>query len=1121
MRCASTTTEAAGSQVRRRLTAALLVAALMGAGGTTYAVWWALDLRDQGVAPSVSQLGAALDEGNEILLVVAVVDFLVMVAALAVALHWARASRSHATRAPPREERVGPAAVPHYVSADTAPAKFAVARRVIVAPAFLLVYAVLCAALVPLLPTLMSSYGRLLSILTGVPAWQVLGKGGSLSFRPFLLALVVLLSLFAVGSLTQRLRLLAAAVALYSAAVLLVDVVLTWAQGPLVPPFSQVGGIATGLVGLLAIVVTIFLRYQLPPGIKVVSRRPTSRRVVGVLAVCCAVAIVLIGAFSLGRARYFDDFHIRFVGGLDSELVLFLLGMVVLLSVVSIMDRASKPAEGPWLSVAFIIPAFNEAHEIGATIAAIDVATGRYGLPCKLYVVDNGSSDGTVDSARCALRECAHLRGRVLSCPIPGKSHALNHGLKHITEDIVVRIDADTLVEPSVLENLVPWFWDPSIGGVGGMPLPKRSAPRWLYPLRIIEVYYGVLFLRVAQGAADAVLVMPGLIAAYRRELLLELGGFGEGFNGEDADVTVRIGRLGYRIVTDPAVRVHTEVPETIRQLREQRQRWSRGLFHMAGRNMSSIWMRQGPRALWNLPWSIFNASRRSMMIPVLVCALTVEVLAPTVFALREVSVVAGFLVGLQLIVISLLLIAHRKLTVIPFVPAYLVFRMFRAYIAFETVLTLRLRDGAADDRRAVEGNGHPPRTPIASRAGLSANQLAPMRASLAAFVEDVLASIPERDLRRWGELYVRGLILEGTPKSIAGVAGRLAHGDERGLAWLLHRGTWPSEPVRARLAARITEALHPVAWIVDEIGIPTVEAGVVGAARQYSRDLGGIAHCQIAVTVSLAGEAASCPVDWRLLLPAADGGEPAPGRRWRLALDMLDELRRWGYAGPLVCAGPGYGDTPQFREGLERRGLRYLVEVKPAMKARYAPGAPRLPLRELALSTGSRGARLVAWRVGLSEEPSRFLVVRVDGSRVVEAARPGAARPPLLALCQWPEDAREPVRYWLSNLPVETGIERLVRIAGLRGRVEQHGREMHDGLGLADARPTSVDGWHRHVTLLSVAWAFLLIERARAEGARRRRLMVGTRTREATLGTERRQESDEVVWTLRKDGVA
>lgn len=118
------------------------------------------------------------------------------------------------------------------------------------------------------------------------------------------------------------------------------------------------------------------------------------------------------------------------------------------------------------------------------------------------------------------------------------------------------------------------------------------------------------------------------------------------------------------------------------------------------------IWMRQGARGLWILPWSIFNASRRSLMIPVLLCALTVELLDPSVLSLREVSVVAGFIVGLQLIVITVVLLAHRKFRVLPFVPGYLLFRMFRAYVAFETLLTLRLKPEARESRppRASEG---------------------------------------------------------------------------------------------------------------------------------------------------------------------------------------------------------------------------------------------------------------------------------------------------------------------------------------------------------------------------------------------------------------------------------
>ena len=611
-------------------------------------------------------------------------------------LSWS--GRSVLSRADPEAEDL----TPHYVSVDTAPIGFAVTRSVWVAPFILLLFAGLCAALVAAIPMLTSWYADGVALLAGMPEQNLLRTGGSISFRPFLAGLILLLALFAVGSPTQRLKLFLFSSSLYVVSVLVIDVVLARAaEAWWVPaPFSPVGGIAAGVAGLLAIVISIFARYRLPGGVKVSRRLPAPNGLVPMLAGCLVMALAVTILFSWAQRLYFADLHLRFIGGLDSELVIFLLALVCLLYLAAGLERDVKAKSGPPLSVAFLIPAFNEAHEIAETIRAIDEAAANYEGCCRLYVVDNGSRDGTSEVAAEAIERSPTLEGIVLHCWAPGKSHALNLGLSFITEDVVVRIDADTLVSPSLLKNIVPWFWDPAVGGVSGLPLPKRSStPRWLYPLRLIEVYYGVAFLRVAQAAADGVMVMPGLIASYRRRVVQELGGFSEGINGEDADITMRIGRLGYRIITDPTIEVYTEVPAELGHLREQRQRWARGLFHMASRNVSTIWMRQGARGLWILPWSIFNASRRSLMIPVLVCGLTVELLDPSVLTLREISVVAGFIVGLQLIVITAILFAHRKFRVLPFVPAYLLFRMFRAYIAFETLLTLRLKPEVGEYR--------------------------------------------------------------------------------------------------------------------------------------------------------------------------------------------------------------------------------------------------------------------------------------------------------------------------------------------------------------------------------------------------------------------------------------
>ena len=207
--------------------------------------------------------------------------------------------------------------------------------------------------------------------------------------------------------------------------------------------------------------------------------------------------------------RYFDGLHIRFIGGLDSDVVIFLLALDILLFVASATLEHGKPTDGPRLSVAF-------PHPCATTSARpwrVHRGDRRRGgwLPRRLqalYVVDNNSTDDTRRWRGEALARCQSVKGEVLLCRTPGKARALNLGLSRITEDVVIRIDADTIVAPSMLGAVMPWFWDESVGGVSGLPLPNEATPRWLYPLRIAEVYYGVAFLRVAQGAADAIMVI-------------------------------------------------------------------------------------------------------------------------------------------------------------------------------------------------------------------------------------------------------------------------------------------------------------------------------------------------------------------------------------------------------------------------------------------------------------------------------------------------------------------------------------------------------------------------------------------------------------------------------------
>lgn len=388
--------------------------------------------------------------------------------------------------------------------------------------------------------------------------------------------------------------------------------------------------------------------------------------------------------------------------------------------------------------------------------------------------------------------------------------------------------------------------------------------------------------------------------------------------------------------------------------------------------------------------------------------------------------------------------------------------------------------------------------------------ELARVRGRLMTFAGEMFASLPRKDQRHWAEVYLRGLMVDGRRKSIEPMAARLPDGDEQCLQQFVNQSPWDPEPVRRRLAARMSREITPLAWIVDDTGFPKAGRYSVGVARQYSGTLGKIGNCQVGVSISAATEAASCPLTWRLFLPASWDEDPERRAKahlppeehhrpkWQLALEMLDELAGWSLETPPIVADAGYGEISAFREALAERGLFYVVEVKSATSA-YPPhvmaeelpwcGSGRKPaaryreapssLRALALESGRAHTTEVAWREGSrGTMKTRFSARRVRPANVgLRRAHPDEL-PSAWLLCQWEEDGKEPSKYWLSNLPEETTLPDLVRLAKLRWRIEQDYRELKDALGLDHFEGRSFRGWHHHVTLVSMAHAFLTLER-------------------------------------------
>jgi len=405
----------------------------------------------------------------------------------------------------------------------------------------------------------------------------------------------------------------------------------------------------------------------------------------------------------------------------------------------------------------------------------------------------------------------------------------------------------------------------------------------------------------------------------------------------------------------------------------------------------------------------------------------------------------------------------------------------------------------------------------------MNQEELAAVRPRLEEFAAEVFAPLARADQRNKGATYVRGLLLDGRRKSMQPMAERLGV-DHQGLQQFVSSSTWAVEPVRERLARRAVAVISPEAWVVDDTGFPKDGTASPGVARQYSGTLGKVANCQIGVSICAVTDAASCPLDWRLFLPErwddscatdepaaaairarrARAGMPDSVRhreKWRLALDMLDELAGFGLAPPVVVADAGYGDAGEFRAGLAERGWSYVVQVRGELTAHRADAVPERPpycgrgrppaaryrtapvdLRAHVLAAGRDAAVKLTWRQG-SRGPltSHFVALRVrPAGRALTGQRAAdGSLPATWLIAEWPPEAAEPTDYWLSNLPDGTDLAELVRLAKIRWRIEHDYRELKTALGLDHFEGRTLTGWHRHVTLVSAASLFLTLLRA------------------------------------------
>lgn len=230
-----------------------------------------------------------------------------------------------------------------------------------------------------------------------------------------------------------------------------------------------------------------------------------------------------------------------------------------------------------------IVPAWNEANVIEGTIDALLQSDYEH---FRVIVVDDGSTDGTVDvvTQKYGTNEKVALYTKANG----GKSSALNYGIAQSFAPFVVALDADTLFTRDTITMLMRNFHDLRIGAVAGNTRVGNTI-NILTKLQALEYITSQNLERRAAEVLNAITVVPGAVGAWRRDVIVDVGGFSADTLAEDTDLTISTIRHGYRVLYEDEAIAFTESPDTIKNFNKQRFRWMFGTLQTAWKHKDTF----------------------------------------------------------------------------------------------------------------------------------------------------------------------------------------------------------------------------------------------------------------------------------------------------------------------------------------------------------------------------------------------------------------------------------------------------------------------------------------------------------------------------------------------------
>ena len=328
-----------------------------------------------------------------------------------------------------------------------------------------------------------------------------------------------------------------------------------------------------------------------------------------------------------------------------------------------------RPHSNYELPVSVIVPAHDEEAIIAASVHS--VLQLEYPL-FEVIVVNDGSRDGTLEALRTELElvpfpeayrqrlAAKPVRGVYRSARFPnvrvidkengGKADATNAGVNAARYPLVCIVDADSILERSSLRQVaVPFLIEPHIVAVGGSVrivngstvrggfLEEVGLSRKMLPLfQVVEYLRAFLFGRAGWAPLNAVPIVSGAFGAFRKEALVDAGGYHSGSLGEDMELVLRLHRRNrlarrkYRIAFLINPICWTDAPESLGVLRGQRIRWQRGLGESLARNRALLFHPRGGAVGW-------------VMFPFMIAS---ELLGPVVELAGYLFMILGFAFG-------------------------------------------------------------------------------------------------------------------------------------------------------------------------------------------------------------------------------------------------------------------------------------------------------------------------------------------------------------------------------------------------------------------------------------------------------------------------------------------